>query len=104
MEVNDIENALAYCGPVLITAVGCFMVLCGKVVKYLLNGTGDFEQLKLEPIEGTSERVKKNIFYDKNEGNSNHIFLYLILNYQIHYFIVKFGELYVFVSDLKEYN
>ncbi len=64
MEVNDIENALAYCGSVLITAVGCFMVRCGKAVKYLLNGTGDFEQL--EAIEGTSERVK-NIFVNENE-------------------------------------
>jgi hypothetical protein len=57
MEVNDIENALAYCGPVLITAVKCFMERCGKAVKYLLNGTGDLEQLKLEAIEGTSEKV-----------------------------------------------
>ncbi len=55
--MNDIENALAYCGPVLITAVKCFMERCGKAVKYLLNGTGDLEQLKLEAIEGTSEKV-----------------------------------------------
>jgi hypothetical protein len=59
MKLNDIKNALAFCGPILITAVKCFMERCGKAVKYFLNGTGDFEQFKLEAIEGTSERVKK---------------------------------------------
>ncbi len=65
--MNDIKNALAYCGPVLITALKCFVLRCDKAVKYLLNGTGDFEQFKLEAIEGTSERVKKNIFVNENE-------------------------------------
>ncbi len=56
-------------------------------------------QLKLEPLEASTEKVNKVIVFGrKNEGNNDCIQLYLILSYQKHFDIEKTGESYVFIS------
>jgi hypothetical protein len=55
-------------------------------IPLLYNVVAHFANFKLEPIEGTFEKVNKiYLLEDETEGNSDGIQLYLILSYQLHF-------------------